>query len=156
MELHMKYILLLMSITFANICCARTIEDLKKGNWVRDFIDHEQKLGTSPFIPTIQPDIPFPKNEIPSETCCEINKKVLMLKIKQIIYMVFFQEMGIIGGDFSDMAQGNAELAQDLKELFCVSFNRDDEIAQEKLDEFCQKWELEKIEISEAHTFYSF
>lgn len=83
----------------------------------------------------------------------QLDKQVLSSKIKLIMYQVFFQEMGIIGGDFLDMAQGNADLAQDLKELFCVSFNSGDEIAQKALDEFCYKWGLEKIEISEAHTF---
>lgn len=100
-------------------------------------------------MPQLQPRDPFHK--IYGTQDFRIDKKVLSSEIKRIIYMVFFQEMGIIGGDFADIAQGNADLTQDLKELFCVSFNSGDEIAQKALDEFCDKWGLEKIKISEAH-----
>lgn len=81
------------------------------------------------------------------------DKQFIASEIKRIIYKVFFQEMALIDGDFSDLAQGNTQLAQDLKKLFCVSFNRGDEIAQRSLNEFCDKWDLEKIEISDAPTF---
>ena len=76
-----------------------------------------------------------------------IDKQALTLEIINIIFRVFFQEMAIKSGDFTKIAQGDSELAQDLKELFCVSFNQGEIIAQEKLDAFCGKWKLDKIEI---------
>lgn len=85
-------------------------------------------------------------------TLIRVDKQALVSDIKKIIRMVFFDELAIKSGNFSDMAQGNADLALDLKELFCVSFN-DSEIAQKMLDEFCGKWNLEKIKISDAHLF---
>ncbi|CAN5149295.1 hypothetical protein BH09DEP1_BH09DEP1_4720 [soil metagenome] len=100
-------------------------------------------------------DLAIPMSEIDKmhvagpTTFQTIDKQTLCLEIRRILYMVFFQEMAIISGNFSDMAQDNSELAQDLKDLFCVSFNQGDGIVQEKLDEFCRKWDLEKIEISE-------
>lgn len=149
----MNYILWVMPIVFTTMCCATFIKDSKQENYVQEWIDKERKLGISPFSPTIQPHDPFQKKEISPEIVSKVDKQTLSSKIKSIVYQVFFQEMAIKSGDFSDIAQGNAELAKDLKELFCVSFNSDNEIAQEKLDEFCHKWGLEKIEISEAHTF---
>jgi hypothetical protein len=44
------------------------------------------------------------------------------------------------------MAQGNAELEQDLKDLYANFGSQED--AQKKLDAFCNKWKLEKIDIA--------
>lgn len=104
-------------------------------------------------MPIISPCDGMQKTEITNASVSKIDKQALISEIKGMLYMIFVHEMGIIGGDFSDMAQGNPELAQDLNQLFCVSFNSGDEVAQKRLDEFCDKWELEKIEICKAHTF---
>ena len=76
---------------------------------------------------------------------CNIDKPALNASIKADIYKVFVQEMWIVSKDFSVMAQGNAELENDLKDLY-ASFGSQ-EIAQKRLDAFCKKWDLEKIDI---------
>ena len=75
-----------------------------------------------------------------------IDKSSLTATIKNDIYKVFFQEMWIDSKDFTAMAQGNAELEKDLQDLY-ASFGSQ-EAAQKKLDAFCKKWNLEKIDIA--------
>jgi len=72
-----------------------------------------------------------------------IDKAALFAAIKADIYRVFTQEMWIASKDFTAMAQGNAQLEQDLKDLY-ASFGSQ-EAAQNKLDAFCKKWQLDKI-----------
>ena len=74
-----------------------------------------------------------------------IDKAALTAAIKADIYKIFKQEMWVVSKDFTAMAQGNAELEQDLKDLY-ASFGSE-EAAQKKLDAFCSKWHLEKIKI---------
>lgn len=75
-----------------------------------------------------------------------IDKAALSTAIKADLYKVFTQEMWIASKDFSAMAQGNIELENDLKDLY-ASFNVSEEAAQKKLNELCEKWDLEKIQI---------
>ena len=74
-----------------------------------------------------------------------IDKAAITATIKADIFKVFRQEMWIASNDFSAMAHGNAELENDLKDLY-ASFGSQ-EAAQKKLDAFCKKWHLEKIKI---------
>lgn len=76
----------------------------------------------------------------------KLNEQQLVEQIKADIYKVFIQEMWIVSKDFAAMAQGNAALEQDLKDLYDGSFGSR-ETAQKKVDIFCKKWKLEKINI---------
>lgn len=73
-----------------------------------------------------------------------IDKDTLRAAIKGDIYTIFTQEVGIISRDYSIMAQGDADLENDLIDLY-DSFNTSQEDAQKKLDAFCNKWELDRI-----------
>lgn len=126
-------------------------------NTPRDFEEVGRKLDNFDEWIHREKELMMRMDEMPvifNERWHELQLKYGLTKeIRRIIFRVFFEEVAIISGDFSDAAQGNVELAHDLKKLFCVSFNRDEEVAQKELDEFCSKWGLEKIEISQAPLF---
>ena len=85
-------------------------------------------------------------SEIPKYPFFSLKKQELTDQLKADIYRVFTQEMWIVSKDFNAMAQGNAELEKDLKNLYASFVSKED--AQQKLDAFCKKWDLEKIDIA--------
>lgn len=72
------------------------------------------------------------------------DKSALRITLNNDLFRILIQEMAFMPGDFITMAQGDVELANDLKDLY-ASFHVSREIAQKNLDLFCAKWELEKI-----------
>lgn len=79
----------------------------------------------------------------------KINKQELTQKIKNLIFEEFVYEIHVIVINPSSYSQGNKELEEDIINLN-DSFSIDWETAQTKLDEFCKKWDLENIKISDA------
>lgn len=71
----------------------------------------------------------------------------LIDELKADLYKVFIQEMWIVSKDFSAMAQGNTELEKDLNDLY-ANFGSQ-ETAQQKLDAFAKKWQIDAIRIYE-------
>lgn len=57
------------------------------------------------------------------------DKSALRIELNNDLYRIFIQEMAFVPGDFIAMAQGNVELAHDLKDLY-ASFHLSREIAQ--------------------------
>lgn len=85
-------------------------------------------------------------DDLQSPNTSAIDKMALRSTINDDIYKVFTQEMWIASKDFNAMAQGNAELEKDLKDLYASFASQ--EIAQKKLNALCKKWQLEKIDIA--------
>ena len=75
-----------------------------------------------------------------------IDKQKLTDCIKGDIYTIYIEEIAIVHKDWLSIAQGNAELERDLKELY-QNFSSDIDSTQKKLNEFCQKWKLDAITI---------
>lgn len=90
------------------------------------------------------------KTEFDSSINDSIDTAALISEIKNVIYNVFFYEMAILSiGDYK-VAQGNADLEKDLKDLY-MSFNVGTEKAQAKIDAFCKKWKLGRIKIEDCY-----
>lgn len=80
----------------------------------------------------------------------EINKEKLTKQIKSIICDEQIYELYVLinSETLHHYSQGNKELGEDIIDLHDSFINRD--VAQVKLDEFCSKWGLENINISEV------
>lgn len=77
-----------------------------------------------------------------------INKKELVAYMKHQLYKSLVQEMPLLVSDqhWMDIAQGDADLAKELNELYR---SKSVEEAQQKLDVLCKNWNLESVKIGE-------
>ncbi len=80
----------------------------------------------------------------------EINKQKLAQQIKSLIREEKVYEVYVLinSETLHHYSQGNKELGEDIIDLHDAFIDRDE--AQIKLDEFCRKWDLENINISEV------
>lgn len=77
-------------------------------------------------------------------TSSGVNTKPLIMRIKQDLYKIIIQEVGLEDPDWMSMANGNCEQARELENLYKSETITD---AQQKLDAFCKKWALEAVMI---------
>lgn len=68
-----------------------------------------------------------------------------LMRVKHDLYKSLIQEMGL-KPNFMELAQGNFEQANDLKNIYNSSHVGE---AQQKLNAFCKKWKLEPVTINE-------
>lgn len=82
-----------------------------------------------------------------------LNKIILVGEIRNDLYKVFIQKIGIGAKDYAALAQGNPVLEADLKALY-MTFNQGEIEAQKALDAFCAQWQIAPIKIDAVELLY--
>ncbi len=83
----------------------------------------------------------------------QATKNKITREIKDDIETIFVLEMALMRTDFTLLSHGNKELEQDLRNLF-KSYRKSEEFAQQTLDAFTQKWQLQPINIVNIRNEY--